>query len=162
VKSWRAIYTKPRKERQVTAWLQEKGIETYLPTVQRRRRRRDRPERVVYFPSYLFARLDFEVTPQSVIQWMPGIRRVVSAGEQPVVVPDEAVALIRCRLERIDEIGYADLHTGDRVRITSGPFRDLEAVFDRPLSAADRVSILLRVLGQLRSIEIDRGDVILV
>ena len=160
MKNWHAVYTQPRKERQVDAWLQEKGIETYLPTVRRRRHRHDRPERVVYFNSYLFARLDFEVTPQSTIVWMPGIRRLVSAGDQPIVVPDDVVVYIRSRLEQIDEIGYGDLRSGDRVRIATGPFRDLEAVFDRPLSAADRVSILLRVLGRLTPIEIDRSAIV--
>jgi len=160
MKNWHAVYTKPRKERQVDAWLQEKGIETYLPTVRRRRHRRDRPERVVYFNCYLFARLDFEVTPQSSILWMPGIRRIVSAGDQPIALPDDVVGFIRSRLEQIDEIGYGDLRHGDRVRITTGPFRDLEAVFDRPLSAADRVSILLRVLGRLTPIEIDRSAIV--
>ena len=160
MKSWRAIYTKPRKERQVDAWLREKGVDTYLPTIRRRRRRRDRPERVVYFDCYLFALIDFEEMPLSAIQWLPGIRRVVSAGERPVCVPGEVVELIRHRLERIDEIGYPDLRSGDRVRITTGPFRELEAVFDRPLPSADRVSILLRALGQLTSIEIDRSAIV--
>jgi len=160
MRSWRAIYTKPHKERQVEAWLREKGVETYLPTVRRRRRRRDRPERVVYFECYLFACIDFEEMALSTFQWMPGIRRVVCAGEQPVSVPSEAVDLIRNRLEQIDEIGYPDLRAGDRVRITSGPFRDLEAVFDRPLPSAERVRILLRVLGQLTSIEIDRSSIV--
>jgi len=75
-------------------------------------------------------------------------------------VPGEVVELIRHRLERIDEIGYPDLRSGDRVRITTGPFRELEAVFDRPLPSADRVSILLRALGQLTSIEIDRSAIV--
>jgi transcriptional antiterminator RfaH len=160
MKNWHAIYTKPHKERQVDAWLQEKGIETYLPTVRRRRRRNDRPERVIYFNCYLFARLDLTAIPLSSVAWMPGIRCLVSAGERPIAVPDDVIVYIRNRLEQIDEIGYGDLRPGDRVRITTGPFRDLEAVFDRPLSAADRVSILLRVLGQLTPIEIDRSALV--
>ena len=80
---WYALYTKPKKEHQVNTFLQGQGIETYLPTVQRKVRRRDRPDRVVYFPCYLFARIDFQVTPQSSIAWMPGIRRIVSAGSSP-------------------------------------------------------------------------------
>lgn len=160
MKSWRAIYTKPRKERQVEAWLRDKGVETYLPTIRRRRRRRDRPESVVYFNCYLFACIDFEELPLSAVRWMPGIRRVVSADEQPVAVPSGVVTLIRERLEQIDEVGYPGLRAGDRVRITTGPFRDLEAVFERALPSAERVSILLRVLGQLTAIEIDRADIV--
>ena len=151
---WYALYTKPHKERQVAGLLQSEGIEVYLPTVRRKVRRRDRPDRVIYFPSYLFARLDFEITPRSSVTWMPGIRRIISAGDTPVAVADEAVTLIRRRLEAIEDIGYGSLRQGDPVRITSGPLRDLEAVFDQPLKASDRVRILLEVLGHLTPVEI--------
>jgi transcriptional antiterminator RfaH len=157
---WYALYTKPRKERQVNTTLRGQGIETYLPTVQRKVRRRDRPDRIVYFPCYLFARLDFEVVPRSSIAWMPGVRRIVSSGDQPTVVADEIVELIRCRLKDVEEVGYGRLKQGDRVRITSGPLRDLEAVFDQPLSATDRIRILLDVMGRMTPVEIDYSQIV--
>jgi transcription elongation factor/antiterminator RfaH len=160
MKNWYALYTKPHKEHQVDAFLQGRGIETYLPTVRRKVRRRDRPERVIYFPCYLFARLDFEVTPRSSIAWMPGIRRIVGHGEQPAVVAGEIVDLIRRRLEGVEQVGYTDLKPGDRVRITSGPLRDLDAVFDQALSAADRVRILLDVMGRMTPVEIDHSQIV--
>lgn len=152
---WYALYTKPKKEHQVDVHLQGQGIETYLPTVQRKIRRRDRPDRVVYFPCYLFARLDFTALPRSSIAWMPGIRHIVSFGDQPAGVADEIVDLIRCRLEGVEEVGYGRLRQGDRVRIRSGPLRDLEGVFDCPLSSAERVRILLDVVGRMTPVEID-------
>jgi transcription elongation factor/antiterminator RfaH len=156
---WYALYTKPKKERQVDALLREQGIETYLPTARRKVRRRDRPDRIVYFPCYLFARLDLGDTPRSSINWMPGIRHIVSLGEQPAVVADEIVELLRRRLEGIEEAGYGNLKQGDRVRITSGPLRDLEAIFDRPVSAADRVRVLLDVMGRMTPVEIDHSEI---
>lgn len=160
MKHWYALYTKPKKEHQVNAFLQGQGFETYLPTVRRKIRRRDRPDRVVYFPCYLFVRLDLKVTPRSSIAWMPGVRRIVSAGDQPAIVASEIVALIRSRLEDIEEVGYGKLKRGDKVRITSGPLRDLEAVFDQPLSAADRVRILLDVMGRMTPVEIDYSRIV--
>jgi transcriptional antiterminator RfaH len=160
MKHWYALYTKPRKERQVKALLQGQGIETYLPTVRRRIRRRDRPDRIVYFPGYLFARLDFQVVPRSSITWMPGVRHIVRSGDQPTIVADEIVALIRRRLKDVEEVGYGKLKQGDRVRITSGPLRDLEAVFDQPLSAADRVRVLLSVMGRMTPVEIDYSQIV--
>jgi transcriptional antiterminator RfaH len=156
---WYALYTKPKKERQVDALLREQGIETYLPTVQRKVRRRDRPDRIVYFPCYLFARLDLGDTPRSSINWMPGIRHIVSLGERPAVVADEIVELLRRRLEGIEEASYGHLKQGDRVRITSGPLRDLEAIFDQPLSAADRVRVLLDVMGRMTPVDIDHSQI---
>ena len=157
--NWHALYTKPRQERQVDAILRGRGVETYLPTVRRKVRRRDRPERIVYFPCYLFARIDFDATPRSSIAWMPGVRRIVAAGDQPAIVADEIVELIRDRLESKVEIGHVDLRDGDRVRITSGPLRDLEAVFERTSSAADRVRVLLDVMGRMTPVDIDRSKV---
>jgi transcriptional antiterminator RfaH len=155
---WYALYTKPRQEQQVDRLLRELGLETYLPMVRRKVRRRDRPERVVYFPCYLFVRLDWEVVPRSSIAWMPGVRRIVSSGERPLAVADEIVSLVRRRLAEVEEVGDGRLRRGDRVRITSGPLRDLEAVFDQPLSRADRVRILLEVMGRMTAVEIDPAE----
>jgi transcriptional antiterminator RfaH len=152
---WYALYTKPKKELQVVALLQGQGIETYLPTVRRKVQRKDRPERVVYFPCYVFAHLDFATVPRSSIAWLPGVRRIVSFGDQPAVVAAEIVDLIRLRLDEIEEVGYGKLRQGDRVRIKSGPLRDLEAVFDQPLSSASRVRILLDVVGRMTPVDID-------
>ena len=156
---WYALYTKPRKEHQVDATLRGQGIETYLPTVQRKVRRRDRPDRVVYFPCYLFARVDLTVVPRSTIDWMPGIRRIVGSGGQPAVIDDEIVEMVRQRLATIEDVGYGHLKQGDRVRIVSGPLRDLEAVFDKPMSAANRVRILLDVVGRMTPVEIDYSEI---
>jgi transcriptional antiterminator RfaH len=159
MENWYALYTKPRKERQVNTLLRGRGIETYLPTVRRKVRRRDRPDRVIFFPCYLFARLDFDIVPLSSVAWMPGVRRIVSSGSQPTPVPDEVVELVRERLEEIEEVRYGNLRQGDRVRITSGPLRDLEAIFDQPTSSADRVRVLLDVMGRLTSVEIDPSEI---
>jgi transcriptional antiterminator RfaH len=156
---WYALYTKPKKEHQVNALLEGQGIETYLPTIRRKVRRRDRPETKVYFPCYLFARLDFTVIPRSSIAWMPGIRRIVGTGDQPTVVADEIVEHVRRRLHGSEELGYGDLKRGDRVRIMSGPLRDLDAIFDQPLSAAQRVRILLHVMGRMTPVDIDPSEI---
>jgi transcriptional antiterminator RfaH len=156
---WYALYTKPKKEFQVRTFLEGQGIETYLPTVLRKVRRRDRPETKVYFPCYLFARIDFTVTPRSSIAWMPGIRRIVGTGEQPAIVADEIVELVRHRLRGKEEVSYGNIKQGDRVRIISGPLRDLDAVFDQPVSAAQRVRILLAVMGRMTPVEIDASEI---
>ena len=60
----------------------------------------------------------------------------------------------------MEEQGFYDLFQGDRVRITSGPLRDLDAIFDRPLSAADRVRVLLHVMDRMIPLEIDRSEIV--
>jgi transcription antitermination factor NusG len=75
------------------------------------------------------------------------------------VVADEIVEIIRERLDVIEEVGYGGLKQGDRVRIISGPLRDLEAVFDKPMSPTNRVRILLDVVGRMTPVEIDYSDI---
>ena len=67
--------------------------------------------------------------------------------------------LLRERLGGIEEVGYRRLRQGDRVRIRTGPLRDLEAVFDQPLSPKERVRILLNVLGRMTPVEIDYSQI---
>ena len=157
---WYALYTKPKKEHQVNTYLQGQSVTTYLPTMRRKIRRRDRPDQVVYFPNYLFARLDFDQMPHSSVAWMPGVRRIIGAGEQPLIVADEVVDLVRRRLAEKEGVGYSEFQVGDTVRILAGPLRDLDAVFDRPASAAERVRILLDVMGRMTPVEVDVSEIV--
>lgn len=159
MKHWHAIYTRSGSEFQVSALLQQRGVETYVPSVRRKVLRRDRPDRIAYFPCYLFARLDFDRTRLSSVAWMPGVRRIVCNGDVPAPVSDHLVELIRDRLEGMDEHACDGLRRGDRVRISAGPLRDLDAVFEQHLSAADRVRVLLDVMGRVMPVDLDRSQV---
>jgi transcriptional antiterminator RfaH len=154
MKSWYALFTKPKREQQVSEILSEKDIETYLPIIRVRRRRRtsERP----FFPRYLFIRVDFNNVGLSEIQWTPGLTDIVSFGGGPTVVPEEIIDRLKERLGEINAGGtFSPFKKGDKVRITSGPLQDLEAVFDAHLSSEDRVRVLVHILGKLTRTEID-------
>jgi transcriptional antiterminator RfaH len=79
-------------------------------------------------------------------------------GGEPAIVPDTVVQHIRQRVSEVehpDDTGLGLFRPGDVVRITSGPFRDLEAVFDRALSPQGRSQVLIKFLGRLVRSEID-------
>jgi len=154
MKRWYALYTKPRKERQVSDILASKGIETYLPLVRVRKRGRREVEQP-FFPCYLFARVDLAAEGLSSVCWTPGLRKVVNFGGEPAAVPDAVVALIRKRLAKRDYPRYKAFEPGERVRIKAGPLRDLEAIFDQNLSPSDRVRVLVDILGRLTPCEIE-------
>ena len=94
---WCALYTKPHKERQVGGFLESKGYEVYVPGIRVRRRGRERLE--LLFSCYLFARLNGSGDVSSV-RFTPGLRRIVSFGGEPAIVPDEVIALTREHLTR--------------------------------------------------------------
>ena len=86
----------------------------------------------------------------SQLQWTPGLRRIVAFEGQPVPVPDEAVDLIRRKLNGSNAAGGWPAHTfhpGEMVRITDGPLQGLLATFEGPSTPADRVRVLLAFLG---------------
>jgi transcriptional antiterminator RfaH len=152
---WYTLYTKPRMEQHVGELLKSKGIETYVPTINVHRKRSPMVERA-FFPRYMFARVDLEAIGLSALRWTPGLTSIVSFGGGPVVVPDEVVTLIKARLAEMETHGYAArFRSGDRVRIIEGPFRDLEALFERPVSAGERVRVLIDLLGRLTSCEVE-------
>ena len=156
---WYALYTKPKKERQVQHALDDRGIETFLPEI--RRRSKEGKKKRVFFPCYLFARVDFEKVSFSSVNWTPGLRRVISFGGKPTVVRQEVVDTIRTRLAQIEAVGYDSCYgfkPGQRVSIKSGPLKDLEAVFDRRLSSSDRVRILVEILGRQTACEVEGSD----
>jgi transcriptional antiterminator RfaH len=155
MRHWYALYTKPHAETQVAAVLDGRGIEVYLPMV--RRRSRGTWRELPFFPSYLFARFSLEDGGYSAVEWTPGLRRVVTLGDRPAAVPDEAVDLIRTRLEQISAAGGLPAHgfrPGDEVRFTSGPLEGLHAVFEGPMTPAERVQVLIDFLGQTNRAEV--------
>jgi len=160
-RAWFALRSKPHKEYLVRSLLAGEGVEVYLPEVWVARPRRDRRERKPFFPGYLFARLDPTNGQMARVRWTPGVCHIVSAGGQPVPVPDEVVTHIRLRLERMGTVQPQEpFRKGERVRVLRGPFEGLEAVFDRRLSPAGRVRVFLTLLGRWVAAELDLGDLL--
>jgi transcriptional antiterminator RfaH len=158
---WFALYTKPHKEYMVQSLLRNQDVETYLPEVAVAVRRRDRRDKKPFFPHYLFARLDPHGDQMAKAHWTPGLRRVVSAGGQPVPVPDEIVVHIRHRLATmIEEEPAVPFRQGAIVHIAHGPFEGLNAMFDRALSPDGRVRVLLELMGRLVAAELDVEDLL--
>lgn len=151
---WYTLYTKPHKERQVSNLLESRGYETYLPTIQVRKNGQEKT--VPFFSCYLFLRLH-PSDGFSSVRWTPGLRRIVSFGNQPAVVDDDVVSFLRQRLARMQESGYEAywFKPGDRLVITSGPLRDFEAIFERGLSSGQRARILVDFLGRWTPCQVD-------
>jgi transcriptional antiterminator RfaH len=156
---WYALYTKPHRELGVQRFLLSRGIETYLPTLIERskgspRREQQRP----FFSCYLFAHLDLSTMAVSWVNSSPGVHRVVSFGDQPVVVPDQVLQYLQQRLARVDSRDYyrgLPLRPGDRLRVTKGPLKGMEAIFDQRLSSGDRARVLVEMLGRLTACQVD-------
>jgi len=162
--NWYALRSKPRKEEVVWKQVRTQGYEAYFPRLRvnpvNPRSRKLRP----YFPGYLFVNADLEEVGVSVFQWMPHSIGLVSFGGEPAAVPENLILTLRKRVEEISAAGgevFDGLHPGDVVRISDGPFRGYEAIFDTRLPGSERVRVLLELLGSQRRVpmELSAGQI---
>ncbi len=157
--NWYALRSKPHQEDIVQSALRARGIETYLPVWRPPEARTGRRVVRPYFPCYLFARADLEVTGVSGLQYTPGVRQVVLRGDRPASVDGQVIDELRQRLVELeaslmDQRGHV-LHHGDRVIIRAGLFEGYEAIFDRRLSSGERVRVLVDFLQHRTPCELD-------
>lgn len=147
---WYVARTKPHGEQRAASALAARQLSVYLPLL--RRRARHEP----LFPGYLFLRMDLATDDYLRGRSAPGVSYILGAERVPLAVPDDLVDSIAQRVARENALKPAERFApGDRVVIMSGPFRDVEAIFDRSLTARGRCLVFLQILGRLTRVEVD-------
>jgi DNA-binding response OmpR family regulator/transcription antitermination factor NusG len=149
---WVVLKTQPWHESQAARAIAARGVEPYMPLVHAE------PcggPATPLFPGYLFARVNAAGDDLLRVRSAAGIAYVLPPGGPPVWVRDEVVEAIRARASSRD----VPLRKGDRVTILRGPFRDIEALFDRWLDPAGRVRLLLELVERSAVLDIDHFNV---
>jgi transcriptional antiterminator RfaH len=157
---WYLIHTHPKQEERAEGNLMSFGVETLAPRLKERRLNSYTGKAVCHvkplFPSYIFAKFRIDDL-YSKVRYPRGIRRLVSFGDEPAVIDEEIITVIR---SRVAEDGFAmiaeDLKPGDDVIISDGPFKNFAGVFEREMKGPDRVRILLQTVSYQAHIEIER------
>jgi transcriptional antiterminator RfaH len=159
--NWYVVQTKPKSEKRAASYLTERGIETLLPWMETLQVGAGRTAKGLQplFPNYLFARFNL-LEDYALVRWGRGINKVLGCGSYPAPIADEAIAIVK---SRIDERGVAkrayDLQKDDHIKIISGPLRDLLGVFDRWASDSGRVKVLLNLVGYQPRVELHYSQV---
>jgi len=161
---WYALRSKPRKEDVVWRQVKLLGYETFYPRLRVNPVNPRSRKLLPYFPGYLFVNADLDAVGKSVFQWMPHTIGLVSFGGEPAYVPENFIYALRKRVEEIAQAGgelFDGLKTGDKVRISSGPFAGYEAIFDARVSGDERVRVLLEFLSNKRRlpVEVSAGQI---
>lgn len=161
--NWYLIRTHPRQESRVESNLKVLNLQTFVP-MYRNRVQNQYTGHVCYvpkplFPGYIFAHFKINDLYHKV-NYTRGVHSLVSFSNKPATVDDEVIAMIQSRagndgLVRIEE----DLTPGDQVVVKQGPFKNLTAVFERTMSGADRVLLLLQIVNYQAHIIVDRQSV---
>jgi transcription antitermination factor NusG len=159
---WYAVQTHPNSEFVAKGALDSvEGVEVYLPSLRVKpvnpRSRRER----AFFPGYLFIRTVLSEVGMSALKWRPGVTRLVGLDDRPTPIPDPVIAEIKDRVEAAqaqDPLGLgagAYLSPGDTVRITAGPLRGYEGMFDTRLGGQTRARILVEFMGRELRTDVD-------
>lgn len=152
VKRWYALFTKPHMERRVGEALADKGYEVFVPELEYHGKR-GTLLRKAFFPRYVFALFDWN-DDVTLVRWTRGLTSLVMFDGQPADIPEALIVELRTALESLDGDAFLRPKPGDPIRITSGPLKDLDAVFDARLGEQGRVIVLLEILGRETRVEI--------
>jgi transcriptional antiterminator RfaH len=156
---WYLIQCKPRQDSRAEENLIRQAFKCYRPTQQIERIQRGRRTTLVesLFPGYLFIQLDQLNDNWHPIRSTRGVNQLVTFGKQPIAVADELIAQLRQQLSEKPPETLA-LQPGDSVRINSGSFKELEAIF-LARDGAERIIILLQLLHREHTLSIPIGAI---
>jgi transcriptional antiterminator RfaH len=146
---WFVVRTKPGAEHRVETHLSNQKIETFLPLIQNHQYRNGNVIQTIkpFFRNYLFARLDLNLHYYKV-KWTRGVSKLLGFGDRPIPISDKVVLAIKDRIGMDNLVKLEEeLKEGDIVQITSGPFKELNGIFQKKISDNGRVRILLNLIG---------------
>lgn len=149
--NWYLVHTKPRQEQCALENLQWQGYECYFPVMLTEKLRLGKISTVQQplFPRYLFIRLGQGPSAQS---WTPirstkGVSRLVTFGNMPAKVDDALIALLRGYEESVQAKPDCLFNAGERVRITSGAFINIEGIY-QTTDGDQRVMVLIELMSK--------------
>jgi transcriptional antiterminator RfaH len=151
LKSWYAIYCKPKEDERAEINLDWQDFEVFRPKHRVRRRRSGGMYTAIesLFPRYLFIHLDDIAENWAPIRSTRGVAGLVRSGASIPSVPDY---VIDCLQQNLDSVGCiptppVGYQPGDKLRVLEGPFAGLEGIFYSRRSD-DRIMLLLEVMKQ--------------
>ena len=156
---WRAIWIRCHHEQTVREQLERKGYETFLPTITRWSRWKDRKKKIDWplFPGYCFAR--FAGDARLPVLKCAGVVSIVSFDSDIAMVPEFEIEGVRKLLESHLQFDPCPLiREGALVEVSHGP---LKGVVGRLLRKGAHARLMLAVdlIGQAVSVEVDAADI---
>ncbi len=159
MKAWYLLYCKPRNEMRAKQNLELQGVETYLPLIAESKKQRSGKFQSVQtplFPSYLFINFDPMTMPVSRIHSTRGVNQIVGVKEDMLPLDPELITRIKIKLAELIDVDPLEQHKlkkGDKVRLSEGPFTEIEGIFDEA-SGEKRCFVLLNILGKTKRVKV--------
>ncbi len=155
--NWYCLRSQTKKEHLAAAQIRSRvGIEVFAPRITYSKKTKRGKVRFTeaLFPGYLFCYCQIEEHFRHILS-IPGILTIVRYGRRIPPIPAEFIETLKARIPTENhETPDPVIEVGAPVTIVEGPFKDLQAVVTKVLSARDRVRILLEFLGRQAEIEV--------
>lgn len=154
--NWYLVQCKPRQDERAEENLMRQGYECARPKCKCERIVRGQRQVNIesLFPGYLFIQMSDDAN------WAPlrstrGVSRVVGFGGRPLPVSEDLVRHLQQRAEIEITTGYK---VGDNVRIMSGRFVELDAIF-MAMDGEERVVLLIKLLNRQQQVSLPLADI---
>ena len=157
MKKWYLIQTKPQQEAVATQNLSNQGFDIFHPKAMIKNKS------VSLFPRYLFIQLDDKNQNWTPIRSTKGVANFVRFGLNFAIVPNQIIKLIKIQQQQTIEklINICSHQKGDSIEIQTGAFKGQQAIFQN-YNSSDRVTVLLKLIGQQQAITLDQCEVVAV
>ena len=157
--AWYALRTRSRHEKLVHGQLSARGLEAFLPLVDRRRRWKDRWKTVSFplFSGYCFARFPYQ--DRLAVLAAVGVVQILGVNGHATPVPDHEIDTVRRLVTStlpFDPHPY--LKEGMEVEVVRGPLEGVRGVLVRKGSRA-RLVLAIHLIQQAACVELDAADV---
>ncbi len=154
---WYAVYTAPRHEKKVAAYLDVREIDHYLPLYGLARRWKDGSRVTIHeplFPNYVFVRMPLLHRVQ--VLTVPGVLWIVgSRGPEPLA--EDEIEILRTGLQGRQCEPHPFLTVGERVRVCRGPLSGAVGIVAR-IKNGLRLVITMEMLMRSVAVEVDAAD----
>jgi transcriptional antiterminator RfaH len=149
---WHVVLTKPNQELRALQNLEQQGFTCFLPMIQKevvfkgQRRFKEEP----LFKRYLFIRFDQTLSPWHVIRNSLGVTGLVRFGEKLATIDDDVIT----SLKNIQFPPKPLYSAGELLRVTDGPFKNLEVVFQMQ-DGEERAMVLIELLNKTHKLPLN-------
>jgi transcription antitermination factor NusG len=148
---WYVVYTRARHEKRVAEQCGEHDITAFLPLYRVQHRWKQRRAEVVVplFPSYVFVYI--ALANRLRVLGLSGVVSLVSFNGAPAAIPEQQIDFLKKAITLGTAEPYLYLHSGKRVRVTTGPLIGLEGIVRE---IKNRVQVIVSFQWMARSIAI--------
>lgn len=107
------------------------------------------------FPGYILVKMKLNERVLNVVRATPGVTRFVGMGNKPTALTEQEVDQIMRRMEAEAPKLRVSFRTGQKVRITDGPFADFMGLVDKIDTERAKVTVLVSFFGRETPVELD-------